>query len=119
MKNWVSFLLIMLIAVQSVLAVADTHEIYPSDSEHHELDDRNCPDNEADNLPVGEPVDLNRSPISANDCQHCSHLHSPLINLLPSMASSLLLVADKPHLFDRSSFAANSLPASFYRPPRA
>jgi hypothetical protein len=56
------------------LAVADTHEINPSDTAHHELDGSQSTSPSHDN---------------AFDCQHCSHFHSPQLNLLPALASNL------------------------------
>jgi hypothetical protein len=114
MKNWVSFLLIMLIAVQSVLAVADTHEINPSDIGHHEFEGRSSHASDAE-----DPVDLNQSSGDTLDCQHCSHFHSAQLNLLPGMASNLVFDAAQLHFSDRSNAAGSSHSSSLFRPPRA
>jgi hypothetical protein len=118
MKNWMSYLLVMLIALQSVLAVADTHEINPSDTGHHELASHGNLASDAENSHANFPLDP-ESPANGLDCQHCSHFHSPQLNLLPGMACNPILGAGQLHFLGINAAATSSHPTSLFRPPRA
>lgn len=112
-KHWISYLLIALIACQSVLAVADNHETrvtFPTiafdqaDLVHSELNVNEI--NEQDTIEV----------ISVNDsCDHCGFCHhgQPVPSYLTifSLNSSLIKV-------QYNDTAPCSPLFSFYRPPR-
>ncbi len=64
LRTWLSYILVTLIALQSVLAIADTHESHQQGTGHIELDERTL---------------LKISDLSADaqlDCNHCCHCHN-------------------------------------------
>lgn len=65
-RKWLSYILVMLIALQSVVAVADAHQAHQSAMEHLEFE------HEHDvNADIEAPV----SDLAQDDCHHCCHCH--------------------------------------------
>ena len=127
MKNsWISKLLIILVALQSVVAVADIHLDHPdlnplwqhekspySQSEHENLSDLSI-----DNLAPSDVQSVSDTS-SAIDCQHCCHCHSPQFNFLGSLFTDPVITGREKHLLDLRSSAPSSLASQLFKPPRA
>ena len=112
MKSWVSQLLIVLIAMQSVMAVADVHLEHESSVPHLEesllLDVNATPD-----------VDPSGPPATDIDCQHCCHCHSPQLNPLDTLFSAVILIDSEKHVIDLNNATPFSLASQLFKPPRA
>jgi hypothetical protein len=112
-KHWISYLLISLVACQSVIAFADSHETqitFPAiEFEQYQLDQSKIKVNEINEQDATQIVNI-------DNCDHCGFCHhGQLVPSLLSFSSSpntALLktqhndVAPSGHLF------------SFYRPPK-
>lgn len=78
LRRFLSILLISLIAVQSVVAVADAHKGHQSKNEHREFDQSHdhelaTPDDQIQSeISV---VEDNTSDVQKFDCHHCCHCH--------------------------------------------
>lgn len=130
MKNsWISQLLIILVALQSVVAVAGIHLDHPdlnlfseheqsaySQSQHETLDDFSS-------LALSElaltDAQSTSDTSSAVDCQHCCHCHSPQFNFLGSLFTDPVITDREKHPLDLRSSAPSSLASQLFKPPRA
>jgi hypothetical protein len=118
MTKWVSYLLMILIAVQSVLAVADIHQIHQSDQGHLEFSsDDKLPATKIDEA-FSTSVELTQTPANALDCQHCCHCHGSHVNLLSNIYSQISFYHKNPYLAALRVAAPSSQSSSLYRPPR-
>lgn len=120
MTRWLSYLLIMLVATQSVLAMADIHQAHQSDEGHLEFaDDHKPATGSATTAETSDDsVDSKQAPLSTVDCQHCCHCHASQLNLLSDIYSQLNFDGNKPTLAALRAAAPSSQPSSLYRPPR-
>lgn len=76
-RKFLSILLISLIAMQSVVAVADAHQGHQSNNEHREFDQNHDHDLAAPDLQVKSESTLvdNATDVKKYDCHHCCHCH--------------------------------------------
>lgn len=109
MKSWASYLLILLIAMQSVLAMADAQKIHQSEAGHHEYQDS------ADN--AGTMGDVPTDQVM--DCKHCCHGHCSQLIVLPGTVSNPSISNGHVPRVSFSNVVADSPPSSLFRPPRA
>ena len=125
-KSWISHLLIMLIALQSVVAVADIHLDHPDlnslfqheASEHESLSELSLTDVEMTALSISDDQAPSDSS-AAIDCQHCCHCHSPQFNFLGSLFTDPILNDGEKHALDTRNSAPSSLASQLFKPPRA
>lgn len=114
LKSWVSTLLIILIASQSVMAVADVHLEHESISQHP-------------TIALAENIEANTDHIESSgaasstavDCQHCCHCHSPQFNPLGTLFTAAILSDGEKHIVDLNNAAPFSLASQLFKPPRA
>lgn len=140
-KSWISHLLIMLIALQSVVAVADIHLDHPDlnplfqheafqskqsqqqASDHEFLSELSLTDLEITDLEMtGLSISDDQTPpdsSAAIDCQHCCHCHSPQFNFLGSLFTDPILNDGEKHALDTRNSAPSSLASQLFKPPRA
>lgn len=73
LQKWLSYILVTLIAMQSVSAIADVHQSYQSGTQHLEFEHEHAPNQ------IDKNTQLERQETSSidnpNDCQHCCHCH--------------------------------------------
>lgn len=132
MTRWLSYLLIILVATQSVLAMADIHQAHQrnqthqSDVGHRELAADTAQNEKiiknvkkATEETVDDLADLKKTPLNAIDCQHCCHCHGSQSNLLSDAYTQLEFDGNKPARVSLRAVAPSSQPSSLYRPPRA
>jgi len=113
MKSWISTLLIVLIAMQSVMAVADVHLEHQSSATESSAV-QPITDHQIDFELISQP-----EPANAIDCQHCCHCHSPQFNFLGSLFTDPVLKDGEKHAFDPTNTAPFSLASALFKPPRA
>jgi len=77
LRRFLSILLISLIAVQSVVAVADAHKGHQSKNEHREFDQTHDHELITPNGQVQSESTVvdNTSDVQKYDCHHCCHCH--------------------------------------------
>jgi hypothetical protein len=107
-KTWIFQLLIILIAMQSIMSVADIH-----------LDHQDNTLQQGDLHPDSAHPTIDQADSGGPDCQHCCHCHSPKLNLL-----SLTFHNPITQSLDLHFSALNpAVPFSFtpvpFKPPRA
>ena len=103
MKHCLSYLLITLIAMQSLWAVADTHRSHQSDSKHLSL--------EVDVIDIEQQEEV-------LNCQHCCHCHSPQLTLLGDSTAPLIKQYNQLLIVELNHAALPAHPSSLFRPPR-
>ena len=112
-KHWISYLLIALIACQSVLAFADSHEtrttlpvieFYQADNVQSEL--------QTDEIAPKNSVQL----VNVDNCDHCGFCHHG--QLVPSLASFSSSSNTPLFATQYTDTVPNSPLFSFYRPPK-
>jgi len=105
MKPWLSHILILLIALQSVMAVADIHPEHQADSHEH---------TSAASLAHADNMQTEQELSSGVDCQHCCHCQSPQsVFLPPALPGSEARI----NLLRQSNPIA--LTSQLFKPPRA
>lgn len=107
MKHCLSYLLITLIAMQSLWAVADMHMSHQSESAHLLLDTSL----KVDNTEFEQKEDI-------SSCQHCCHCHSPQLTLLGNTATPLIKQYRQQLIVELNHAALPAHPSSLFRPPR-
>ncbi len=118
MIKWVSYLLVILVAMQSVLAVADVHQIHQADAAHLEFAGDDGLASVSDDGTASDSVEPNQPTNTALDCQHCCHCHSPQVNFLSDICPNSAYDSGRQPLADLSGSVPSSHPSSLYRPPR-
>ncbi len=105
MKPWLSHILVALIALQSVMAVADIHPEHQADSHEHQ---------EATSLVHSDNIQTEQELSSGVDCQHCCHCqNSQSVFLPPALQGSEARI----NLLRPSNPIA--LTSQLFKPPRA
>ena len=119
-RHYLTCLLALLIALQSVAAMADVHQLHQSGTEHLEFDHSHqstATDTHNDNLLAKQTPDQRGQ--SVYDCHHCCHCHGH---------GSVVLIGATSHLADlfsengQADYQANltsGIPPSLFRPPIA
>lgn len=119
-RHYLTCLLALLIALQSVAAMADVHQLHQSGTEHLEFDHSHqstATDTHNDNLLAKQTPDQPGQ--SVYDCHHCCHCHDH---------GSVVLIGATSHLADlfsengQADYQANltsGIPPSLFRPPIA
>jgi len=97
-KRWILLLLTALIALQSVGAVIDSHQLHQSGQEHlsFEHDHENIKDNKVSDAKV-EVKSVENSPY---DCHHCCHCHGTSNLYVSAFFSSFSLVFHQKKTFE-------------------
>ena len=112
MRKWVPYMLVVLIALQSVLAVADSHEEHHSDTDpqgiYHSFTDTEDGNSIADQLDAG---------LSSADSIDCHHNHCPHFNSIVTPTFSHVSAKGKVRLLSLSSVKPNYISSSLGRPP--
>ncbi len=111
LRHYVTYLLVLLIAVQSVANVGDIHTSHQSGTEHVEF-----------NHSHQSPADLNDYELDKRgqlsfDCHHCCHCHSHSTIFLTgafSHLSAIFLINAKGDYFANLTCG---IPPSLFRPP--
>ena len=117
-RRAISYLLITLIALQSVVAMADAHQLHQTGTEHLEFEHSHQPgDTESDKQLSKQASEKSGQPLY--DCHHCCHCHGH---------GSVVLIGATSHLADlfsengQADYQANltsGIPPSLFRPPIA
>ena len=117
-KKGLSYLLIMLIALQSAMAMADVHQLHQDGVQHIEFDhDHGQNDNpeksSAKNTTSQKPAS------TAFDCHHCCHCHGSHLHWLSIDSSIPNFALSGQTTFDYEPSKVEAPPTSLLRPPKA
>jgi hypothetical protein len=107
-KTWIFQLLIVLIAMQSVMSVADIH-----------LDHQDNTLQQGDLHPDAAHPTPDQPDTNSPDCQHCCHCHSPKLNLLSLSFNSPLILGANLYGLTLNQAVPFSFTAVPFKPPRA
>lgn len=122
MKSWISQLLIILIALQSVMAVADVHLEHESNSDHAVSDHQTASEltlHTEDTQSKASQTEDSQKETSSIDCNHCCHCHSPQFNFLGNLVTDPVFKDGEKHTIDLKNTAPFSLASQLFKPPRA
>ena len=116
-KKWLSYLLIALIALQSVSAIAgDEHQSHQDGEQHLEFDHGH------ESTASAKIFNMEEESYSYAgvefDCHHCCHCHGTHLNYVPTTSSSILLSLNSLGLNGYDNTTLNGYIASLFRPPK-
>ena len=114
-RRYIACLLALLIALQSVSAMAESHELYKAGVEHLELDHFHV-SSDTENSLVNKPSPENSSTL-LSDCEHCCHCHGSVV-LIGSIFQLTELALEKKQP-DYQLNLTSVTPPSLFRPPIA
>lgn len=119
-KRTLTYLLLMLVVLQSGMALCDEHQLHQSGSVHVTFDESH---QHLDELESAAPLfeALNLDPLSSEkwDCQHCCHCHGHFSSAILVSAEIILLPKNSSPI---PTYSENSFPdtyEAFLRPPKA
>lgn len=110
--RFLTYLLLALMAVQSITAVADVHSVHQSGVEHLSFDDHEH-EYGHDHSSKHSHAEFSDEP----DCNHCCHCHG---HSTPAILTVALMVASPNTSYSISAYLADIAPeplANFLRPP--
>jgi hypothetical protein len=120
LKRALTYFLLMLIVLQSGLAMTDAHQLHQSGSEHvaFDIDHQHLDglDSEKNN---GKDVDSDASSSQKWDCHHCCHCHG---HFSPTILISTEHILFSKHSSPIPTYSENTFPdayEAFLRPPKA
>lgn len=115
MKPWLTLVLALVIALQSLAAIGETaHHLAPSQHEHaHEgiNIDSAAPE-------LAEPSDSS-NPSLDHSSDHCHHNHSHFLMALLNAAADIAVLLTGQHSSDYQASHTSVIPPSLFRPPIA
>lgn len=119
-RLYLTCLLALLIAVQSVTAMADVHKFHQSGTEHVEFNHSHqstASDTQNDSQLAKQAADpLSQS---AYDCHHCCHCHGHGSFVLTEVASHLTVLFSESGQVGYQANLTSVIPPSLFRPPIA
>jgi len=114
-KRWIMIVMALMIALQSVAAIADMHQSHQSDTPHLEFGHSHQP-SDAEN---GHQL-VKQSPKQPgqphNDCHHCCHGHASAV---PAGSLYHFAIFSGTELADYHAHLTSTIPTSLFRPPIA
>jgi len=114
-KRWIFFLLAILIALQSVGAVIDNHQLHQSGQEHLSFEHEHERES-GDLLPAPQEIVKNVE-ISPYDCHHCCHCHGTPNLYVSGFSCSFLLSFHQKKSFEYLLILPSILLFPALRPP--
>ena len=117
-RHCVSYLLALLIALQSVIAMADTHRLYQAGTEHLEFDHSHWPADTRNNSQLAKQT-ANQPSLSLQDCNHCCHCHGQNSVVLTGTASHLAALLPGNRQANCQANLTSGIAPSLVRPPIA
>ncbi|MGR6872411.1 hypothetical protein ACU6U9_08900 [Pseudomonas sp. HK3] len=111
-KTGIQWLMIILIATQSVWSMADAHSTHQSGIEHLEFEHQHDTDHADKKAPD------NRHNQTEFDCHHCCHCHGAHSSFITSFYSSSSLFGQSPQHSFANHLVLTKQPAVLFRPPR-
>ncbi|AXS83055.1 MULTISPECIES: hypothetical protein [Marinobacter] len=119
-RHYLTCLLALLIALQSAVAMADTHRFHQSGTEHLEFDHTHPPTDTPNNSQLAKQT-ANQPDLSLYDCRHCCHCHGQVQGavVLTGAASHLAVLLSGNGQADYQANLTSGIFPSLFRPPIA
>ena len=95
----ITYIVVVLIAMQSVVAVADIHQYHQTGSEHLTFE-HSHEHNESSSLSAQTVASIDITDSSVFDCHHCCHCHGVIHLFLGSGQNSSLSIKIAAEFFD-------------------
>lgn len=123
-KSGIQWLMIILIATQSVWSMADAHSTHQSGFEHLEFEHLEFAHEEFEHQHDDHAQMTEQDKTSANnqtgfDCHHCCHCHGAHSSFITSLYSSNAIFGQSPQHSFTNQLELAQQPNAFFRPPRA
>lgn len=117
-KRWFMMGMTLMIAMQSVAAIADAHQFHQSGTQHLEFDhSHQSTDTDNDSQLTTQAPDKPGQPVY--DCHHCCHCHGHGSVALTGAASHLVALFSGKGQADYQASFTSLIPTSLFRPPIA
>lgn len=116
-KRWFMMIMALVIASQSVAAIADAHQFHQSGTQHQEFNhSHQSSDRDNDTHLVNQSPDKPNQPLF--DCHHCCHCHGHASVVLAGSLSRFAIFSGT-ELADYQAHLTSTIPTSLFRPPIA
>ena len=112
-KRWFMMVIALMIALQSVAAIADVHQFHQSGSQHLEFDHSHQP-SDTDN---GKQLVKQSPDQPGHDCHHCCHCHGHASVVLAGLSSHFAFSGTE--LANYQAHLPSTIPTPLFRPPIA
>lgn len=109
-----TYLLLLLMSLQTSADIADAHSAHQSGTEHLSFEDHHHPDDQDLGLSLSE-----FSHDQENDCHHCCHCHSNFCPVILISMGSIKLFKTTSPIPDYSNNSVTDPFEAFLRPPKA
>lgn len=115
LRRWFSVAMVLMIALQSVAAIADAHQLHQSGTQHLTFDHSHLSsDIDNGNQLVKHSPDQPGQPLY--DCHHCCHCHGHA-SVVPAGSLSHFAIFSGTELADYQAHLTSKIPTSLFRPP--
>ena len=121
MNRWLTIVLALVIALQSLAAIGDTQQPHYSATPHHAHDHEHSHEDvvlDSVTLEVGESSNSS-SPSQDHAPDHCHHYHAHCHMALVSPTTNIAVLSAGLGLSDYQASHASVIPSSLFRPPIA
>jgi len=116
-KRWFMMVMALMIALQSVAAIADAHQLHQSGTQHLTFDHSH----QSSDIDNGNQL-VKQSPVQPGqplyDCHHCCHCHGHASVVLAGSLSHFAFFSGT-ELADYQAHLTSTIPTSLFRPPIA
>jgi|GEM_PF-473218 len=114
-RKWLTTMLVILIALQSVVAIADVHQTHQTGTQHLEYDQ----DHRSHSASEKQTFEKDSNAVSEYDCHHCCHCHGMAHFFLPSQNNSLDTPSSEQRILDFRLKYPSAFVTPDLRPPIA
>ncbi|BFM07297.1 MAG: hypothetical protein K6L75_04140 [Cellvibrionaceae bacterium] len=120
LKRALTFFVLTLVVMQSVVAMGDAHQLHQSGAEHRVFDEAHLHnDGDVADAQHDQVLHSDASTVEKWDCHHCCHCHG---HLCPAVLISVERIQLLKHCSPVPDYAENTFPEThetFLRPPKA
>lgn len=110
LRKWLSYLLVVLIAMQSVVAIADAHQSHQEDKQHVDF-------NHEHDSSTDIKTQYDETGAVQYDCHHCCHCHGQPIFSVSAINNPFPGKVSKNHILRHHFTYSSNLISPDLRPP--
>lgn len=119
-KRALTYFLLLLIALQSVVAIGDAHQLHQQGTEHLTFDETHQHDEvQVFDILQDQKRYSDSDPLDNLDCHHCCHCHGHLCPVILVSIEQVNLAKISPALPDYAEKTFPETYETFLRPPKA
>lgn len=119
MNRWVTIVLALVIALQSLAAIGDTNQPHYSTTPHHDHEHSHEVGVIKSGISYTEPSSSSSDPSRDHASDHCHHNHAHFHVVLVSAATDIAVLSAGRRLSDYQARHTSVIPPSLFRPPIA